>query len=115
MILEMLNDVWKYERLTDFDMDTSFEYVSNNGDEEFIQLHCKHNTEDDTYDVHASGKYNGYFSVYITKNPSSDISDISNTERIITAMRLGVILTLPSEYAGMYLKTTAGDDYILIE
>lgn len=115
MILEMLNDVWKYERLTDFDMDTSFEYVSNNGDEEFIQLHCKHNIEDGTYDVHASGKYNGYFSVYITKNSSSDISDISNTERIITAMRLGVILTLPSEYAGMYLKTTAGDDYILIE
>lgn len=115
MMMEMFNDVWKYERLTDFDMDTSFEYVSDTGDETFIQLHCKYNSEDDTYDVHTSGKYEGYFSVYITKDPTADISDTDNTERIITVMRLGVTLSIPSEYAGMYLKTTAGNDYILIE
>lgn len=115
MIMEMLNDVWKHERLVDFDMDTSFEYLSNDGDEEFIQLHSKHNIDDNTYDIYTSGKYDGYFSVYITKDPTADISDATNTEKIITAMRLGVILTLTSEYAGMYLKTTAGDEYILIE
>ena len=115
MMMKMLNDVWKYERLTDFDMDTSFEYVSDTGDETFIQLHCKYNQEDDTYDVHTSGKYEGYFSVYITKDPTADISDTNNTERIVTVMRLGVTLSIPSEYAGMYLKTTAGNDYILIE
>ena len=115
MMMEMLNDVWKYERLTDFDMDTSFEYVSDTGDETFIQLHCKYNPEDDTYDVHTSGKYEGYFSVYITRDPTADISDTDNTERIVTVMRLGVTLSIPSEYAGMYLKTTVGNDYILIE
>ena len=115
LIMSMMNDVWKYERMTDFDMDTSFEYVSNDGEEEFIQLHCKHNMEDDTYDVYTSGKYEGYFSVYITKDPAQNISNVATTEKIITVMRLGVILTIPADYAGMYIKTTASDDYILIE
>lgn len=113
-IMPILNDVWKYERLTDFDMDTSFEYLSDDGDEEFIQLHCKYDAEEDVYNVYASGKYNGYFSAFITRDPSKNIADIINTEKIITALRLGVTISIPSEYVGMYLKTTAKNQSILI-
>jgi hypothetical protein len=113
-LMPMLNDVWKYERLTDFDMDTSFEYLSDEGDEEFIQLHCKYDAEEDVYNVYASGKYNGYFSAFITRDPSKNIADINNTEKIITALRLGVTISIPSEYVGMYLKTTAKNKSILI-
>ena len=113
-LMPMLNDVWKYERLTDFDMDTSFEYLSDEGDEEFIQLHCKYDAGEDVYNVYASGKYNGYFSAFITRDPSKNIADINNTEKIITALRLGVTISIPSEYVGMYLKTTAKNQSILI-
>lgn len=117
-ILDMFDNVWKIETLTNPLFMTTHRNNSRINDETALKLHIKQLTDNhwsnldvDTngmFLIHATGSIDKYFSLYISKKQDGVIDDTRNTVKIIPFIMAGVYVLIDKKYKGMWLHSTYG-------
>lgn len=108
-ILDMLNDVWKYEIMTN----PLFSEHHGPSEDGYLKLYI--NQSDESFMIQTRGSYEKYFTLYISKIPNAKIDDTLNTIKIIPFIKIGTIILIDKQYKGMWLNSTVDDISILIK
>ena len=92
-IIELFDDKWKYERLTN-----PYFSITHQNDikyDGYITLKQKQTETFKEYcTVHASGRTDEYFSMYISNNSDGKIDDVVNTLYIIPFVKVGMMVLI---------------------
>lgn len=112
MIIDMLDDIWKNEIITNPLFPISHREVLTT--ESQISLH-KANPNTVGYDgtdmfaVYASGISEQFFTLYLSKDANGKIDNINSTVKIIPFINVGTYILLEKKYEGMWLHCTEPD------
>ena len=105
-ILEMFDRTWRLEQCTNPLFPTTHMQDLGLIDGERIVLHTKYSSKEGMYILYASGVSNGFFTLYISKSPSSEIDDTANTLKILPFIRTGVFVYVDKSVQGRWLCCT---------
>ena len=103
-ILESLDQVWKYERLTNPLFAMTHLDSSMIRDQQYLLFHVKE--EDDHFVVYTTETYSHYFTLYVSDDMFANIENLDHTIKVIPLIRTGVRITLDKKYKGMWLHAT---------
>ena len=101
-ILEVYDKVWAKEITTNplFPI-THRDLIDTT---EYVTLHVF--TTSDGFRITSTGMCNGFFTVYITSNPSHSIENATDTKKIIPMIKVGTSILVDNSYRGYWACTT---------
>ena len=105
-VLQVLDNTWKKEILTDPLFPMTHRDDTMIIDQEYLRLHCVKSGYD-KFIIYTSGTYKKYFSLYLSDKYNSNISDVDHTKKIIPLIRVGTRIELSKDdVKGLYVHAT---------
>lgn len=105
-IISLLDKTWKCEIISNPLFTNTHRTDIVNVNNSHAQLHLTYDYINDVFLIKTAGSEKGYFSLYISNKSDCDIDDIDNTLKIIPFIKIGVNITITSEYSGKWLCST---------
>ena len=109
MLIDMLDDIWKNEIITNPLFPISHREVL--ATESQIILHKANPNaigyeSNDMFAVYASGISERFFTLYLSKDANGKIDDTLSTVKIIPFINIGTYILLEKKYEGLWLHCT---------
>lgn len=104
-ILDMFDDVWKREILTNPVFKNTHRTTAST-DDDYLNIRVIDDQSSDMIHIYATGSTTKYFTLYISKKSDGLIDDVKNTVKIIPFIRTGVHVMIDRSYSGMWVHAT---------